>query len=135
MKSIALIVFVAGSLVAVAARAQGEATPVNPYAQIVSRNIFGLVLPAPGVPPVEVPPLPKITPTGTMTIFGKWQVLFTVTPVAEAARTGKAEFFVLSEGETESEICVVQISPADGTVLFNNHGTFLELPLTENRSK
>lgn len=134
MRNAVLMLFAANLAFAFVAAAQ-PAQPVNPYANVVARNIFGLTSPSAAEPPVvESPALPKITPTGTMTVFGRWQVLFTVTPAAEAGRAAQKESFVLGEGEAENGIGVIEFHPTAGTILFNNHGTFQELPL-EIRSK
>ena len=112
-------------------RAQDVATSENPYAGIVSRNIFGL-LPIPTNNPDQGPPAeppPKITPNGIMTIFGKLQALFKVASKAKPGQPAKDDSYVLAEGERQDEIEVVKINQADGIVTFDNHGTVQELPL------
>lgn len=109
---------------AVAATAEG-----NPYSAIVSRNVFSLVPipvhnPADDAPQV---PLPKITPTGIMTIFGNKQVVFK----APAGDPPKDKSYLLAEGEREDDITVQKISLADSTVTFDNHGTVQTLPLAK----
>ena len=102
----------------------------DPYAVIVSRNLFGLVAPPP--PPdtnaqIAVS-LPKITPQGIMGVFGYYQVLFKVAPAKPDPKT-KDEYYILSAGQMKDEIGVVKIDDAKGLVTFDNHGTTQELLL------
>jgi hypothetical protein len=110
--------------------------PGNPYAPIVSRNIFGLLPPeAPPDPALEaVGRLPKITPTGIMGVFGNWQVLFKVAANANAkpgqpGQPAKDDFYILSQGQRQDDIEVLKIDEKKGIVTFDNHGTTQELPL------
>jgi hypothetical protein len=133
MKNTAMMIAAGISLFAVSAPAQDEGSAARPYAGIVSRNIFGLAPPKPEVPSVEAAVLPKITLQGTMTIFGKLQVLFTVASAAEPGQPSRMDFFVLRPGEAEQGVGVVQVNPADGTVVFNNHGSLQQLPMSIGR--
>ncbi len=105
----------------------------NPYALIVSRNVFGLVPPPPPPdpategPPPEPPP--KITPNGIMDIFGKLQVLFKVAVKPPPGQPQKDESHVMAVGEREDEIEVTKIDQAAGVVSFNNHGAPQEIAL------
>ena len=108
-----------------------DASTDNPYAPIVTRNVFGLVPipvhnPADDVP--AVPP-PKITPNGIMTLFGKLQVLFKVAGVARPGQPPKDESYVMCEGDRQDEIEVKKIDEKNATITFNNHGVVQELPL------
>jgi hypothetical protein len=102
----------------------------NPYTTVAVRNIFGLNPPAPPTP-VDPPEknLPKITPTGIMGVFGHWQVLFKVTPVAKGGPPAKDEFYILSEGQRQDDITVVKIDERNSLVTFDNHSITQELPL------
>ena len=107
------------------------ATGENPYAPIVTRNVFALV-PIPTNPPVDPTPAtppPKITPNGIMTLFGKLQVLFKVAGTAKPGLPAKDESYVLGVGERQDEIEVRKIDEPSATITFNNHGTVQELPL------
>jgi hypothetical protein len=123
-------------LVAVAAsvRAGDLAMSGNPYSGITERNVFALV-PIPTNSPVsEVPladPPPKITPNGIMSIFGKLQALFKVTPKPPAGQPAKDLSYVLAEGERQDEIEVVKIDGVKRIITFNNHGTMQELALVD----
>jgi hypothetical protein len=115
------------------AGANDAAPGPNPYATIAARNIFGLqsAAPAPPVPVVDAPP-PKILATGTMSIFGREQVLFKVLNREDSpgARTIET-FFVLAEGEHEAGVEVVKIDQRAGTVTFGNHGVAQQISLID----
>ena len=104
----------------------------QPYATIVSRNIFGL-LPIPVVDPATLQPPadppPKITPNGIMSIFGRLQVLFKVAVKPPPGQPAKDASYVMGEGERQDEIEVMKIDEKAGVVTFDNHGTVQELPL------
>ena len=126
--------FLSAQLVCTVARAELAAD--NPYAAIVSRNVFGLV-PIPTNPPVDptpVEPPPKITPNGIMTIFGKLQALFNVAQPAKAGQPAHDESYVLTEGEQQDDIEVTKIDEKGGVVTFNNHGVIQELPLVSGQA-
>lgn len=110
------------------------ATANNPYQEIVTRNVFGLV-PIPTntgpVNPVPPPNLPKITPNGLMTIFGKLQVLF---KVIEPGKAGKEDAYVMGEGDRQDDIAVQNIDEKTATITFNNHGTIQTLPLVDGKA-
>jgi hypothetical protein len=106
--------------------------PDNPYATIVARNIFGLVAPPPPPDPnaKQEASLPKITPTGIMTVFGHSQVLFKVAgAAAKQGQTAKDEFYILSQGQRQDDIEVAKIDEKNSLVTFDNHGITQELPL------
>jgi hypothetical protein len=112
------------------ARADDGVLPNNPYAPIVVRNVFGLNPPLPADASQSADPPPKITPNGIMSIFGHLQVLFKVAP--KAGQPGaKEESYILSEGQRQDEIEVIQIDEKNSLVTFNNHGTVQELPLAK----
>jgi hypothetical protein len=103
----------------------------NPYTPIVTRNVFGLVPIPVGPPSNPAPdtPLPKITPNGIMTIFGKLQALFKVVATTKPGQPAKEESYVLGVGERQDDIEVQKIDDQKAVITFNNHGTIQELPL------
>ena len=112
------------------ARAADAVSTDNPYGPIVVRNVFGLNPPLPADAGQPADPPPKITPNGIMSIFGHLQVLFKVAP--KAGQPGaKEESYILSEGQRQDEIEVIQIDEKASLVTFNNHGTVQELPLAK----
>ncbi len=127
-----IVVCLASGLVLNAgARADGIVLPNNPYAPIVVRNIFGLNPTPTNNPADTADALPKIMPNGIMSIFGRLQVLFKVAIPAKAEQPAKDEAYILSEGQRQDEIEVVQIDEKAGLVTFNNHGTVQELALVK----
>jgi hypothetical protein len=123
---------ITGLLVSAAAtRADDLAAASNPYASLVQRNVFGLV-PIPDKPAVEPPPVEppvKITLTGIMNIFGKFQAIFKTPGAAKPGLPAKEESYVLTEGERQDDIEVKKINDTAGVVTFDNHGVIQELPL------
>ena len=111
-------------------RADDFVSPDNPYAPIVTRNVFGIHPPPPVDPnaPNAEPP-PKITPNGIMSAFGHLQVLFKVAIPAKPGQPAKDQSYILSEGQAQDDIEVTKIDEKDSVVTFNNHGTVQELPL------
>jgi hypothetical protein len=106
----------------------------SPYAAIAVRNIFGLNPPVVTTnDPNELllASLPKITPTGIMSVFGQSKVLFKVAAAAaaKARQPAKEEFYILSEGQRQDDIEVMAIDEKNGLVTFDNHGFTQELPL------
>jgi hypothetical protein len=128
-----IVVCLAGGLVLNAgARADDAVLPNNPYAPVVIRNIFGLnPLPTNDVNAAQADPPPKITLNGIMSIFGHLQALFKVAIPAKPEQPAKDVPYILSEGQRQDEIEVVQIDEKNGLVTFNNHGTVQELPLAK----
>jgi hypothetical protein len=119
-----IAICLAGGLALNAGLRAADLSPDNPYATIVTRNIFGLN-PIPAVDPNDAPAPPvKITPNGIMTIFGHLQVLFKT-----AGGPGKEQSYILTEGQRQDDIEVVKINEKAGIVTFNNHGLIQELPL------
>lgn len=110
------------------------ATTGNPYQAIVTRNVFGLVPIPTGPPPDATPsaPLPKITPNGIMTLFGKLQVLFKVAEPGKPAN--QEESYMMSVGDRQDDIEVQKIDEPSATITFNNHGTIQELALTAGKA-
>jgi hypothetical protein len=113
------------------ARADDGGLLNNPYAPIVVRNVFALNPPQPVDPATPADPPPKITLNGIISIFNhQLQVLFKVAP--KAGQPGaKEESYILSVGQRQDEIEVIQIDEKGGLVTFNNHGTVQELPLVK----
>jgi hypothetical protein len=95
----------------------------NPYHQIVERNAFGLRPPQP--PRVEPPPapLPKIVLTGITTILGNKRVLLRIQSPAQPSKPAKVESCVLSEGQRDGVIEVLEINEKTAQVKVDNSGT------------
>ena len=107
--------------------------PGDPYSPIAVRNVFGLLPPPDPNKLLEDEKnknLPKIIPSGLMSVFGSWKVLFKVTGVANGPG-GKPgdKYYNLAEGQGQDEIEVTHIDAQNNIVTFNNHGTEQEIPL------
>ena len=100
------------------------ATADNPYEQIVTRNLFGLkdppVLPPPGS---EKPAPPAISLQGFATILCKDQVLFKVAMPAKPPQPAAEQSKIMTVGERDGEITVLEINLAERTAKFDNYGT------------
>jgi hypothetical protein len=130
-----IAVCIAGGLaLGTALRADDIALAGNPYALIVTRNIFGLNPPPPPVDPNAVPaePLVKITPDGIMSIFGRLQVLFKTSGGSKQGKPAADESYMLGEGQRQDDIEVVKIDEKAGLVTFNNHGVVQPLALANS---
>lgn len=111
----------------------------NPYSDtITSRNAFGIkpvVAVAP--PPVVPPPAPKVQLQGITTILGKKLVLFkAVLPAKPPEQPQPKEVsLMLSEGQREGEIEVMEINVDTGNVKLKNYGVEQSLNLKDDAAK
>lgn len=110
--------------------------PDSPYQGIVDRNVFNLKPPPnpeDNLPPKEPPP--KIILTGFTTILGDKRVLFKVQVPPRPANQAKEESYILTEGQRDGDIEVLEIDEKAGSAKFNNHGTVQTLDLANNGAK
>jgi hypothetical protein len=121
-----------GLVLSTGARADNDVLANNPYAPIILRNVFSLN-PATNIEAgaSQVEPPPKITLNGIMSILGKWQALFKVAVPAKPGQPAKDVSYILSEGQRQDDIEIVQIDDKNSLVTFNNHGVVQELPLAK----
>jgi len=123
------------ALVISMARADDLAVSSNPYSSIPERNVFALVpIPPPPDPSSQLPPPdppPKITVNGTMSIFGKPQVLFKYALKALPGQQPKEQSGVLGEGERQDDIEVTKIDMVGRMVSFVNHGIAQDIPVAD----
>jgi hypothetical protein len=130
-----------GVVCALSTIALTAAAPDNPYADtIVGRNVFSLKSPPPPPNPedlIKKDPPPKILLQGLTTILGRRQVLFKVQIPAKPGQPAKEESYVLTEGERQGEIEVLEINEKTepAVVKFNNHGTIEPLNMKEHVAK
>jgi hypothetical protein len=111
----------------------------TPYQGIVDRNVFGLKPPPPAPDPeAQKPPPPNITLTGITTILGRKQALMK-TPPPPGAKPGseqaKEQSYILTIGQREGDIEVLDIDEVAGTVKVNNGGKELTLNFKDNGPK
>lgn len=111
----------------------------NPYQSIVDRNVFSLKPPMPPADPAEVnkPTVVKITLTGMTTILGNKRVLMkTAPPPGKPGEGPKSEqSYILTEGQREGDIEVIEIDEKGGSVKVNNAGTIQTLTFEKDGAK
>jgi hypothetical protein len=129
-----------GSLAACAlARGVPAEAPDNPYQSIIDRNVFSLKPPPPPPDPTEAnkPQVVKITLTGITTILGNKRVLMKAAP--PQAKPGEApkteQSYILTEGQRDGDIEVIQIDDKAGSVKVNNGGTVQTLTFEKDGAK
>ena len=130
-------VFLAGSLaLAIGSQAAVNDTTTNPFNAIVDRNVFALKDPPP--PPVQetktnTPP-PNIKLTGITTIFGtsNKRALFMVQEIGIPGKpASKEESYILTEGQRQGAIEVVEIDEKHNSFKIKNDGNEAVLTLDE----
>jgi hypothetical protein len=112
----------AAVLVATVAHATTRGSAPDRYERIRERNAFGLKpreTPATQEPPRQ--PLRKVILTGVTTLGGYKRALLKIEPLPGKAGE-KEESVILTEGQREGDIEVVQIDERDGKVTLNNSG-------------
>jgi hypothetical protein len=123
------------TLIGLSARAVAPEA-ISQYQGITDRNVFGL-RPPPQVMTSNSPaPLPKITLTGITTILGNKRALMKVAPAgSKPGEAKKEESMILTEGQREGEIEVLQIDEKEGSVKVNNTGTVMLLTFEKDGAK
>ena len=134
-----LLVLLAGGM-ALGGRANAVPTePADtPYQTIVDRNVFSLKPPPPPPNADDNKPQPvKITLTGITTIFGDKRVLMkSPAPPGKPGEPAKPELsYILTEGQREGDIEVLEIDDKNGNVKLNNAGTIVTLNIDKDGPK
>jgi hypothetical protein len=110
----------------------------SPYDGIIDRNVFGLKPPPPPPDPeaTKTPPA-KITLTGITTILGNKRALMkTPPPQGKPGEPPKTEqSYILTIGQREGDIEVIDIDEKAGSVKVNNAGTVLTLTFEKDGAK
>lgn len=128
---LASLVFGTGATSAIPADALG-----SPYQGIVDRNVFGLKPPPPPPDPELVkPPTPKFDLTGITTISGIKRALLKARPPARPGEAAKEQSYMLTEGERQGDVEVVQINELTGIVKVKCGDAVLSLDFTNNAAK
>jgi hypothetical protein len=140
MKHGKMLAFMVGGLAfGAAANAVPADTAENPYQAIIDRNVFSLKPPPPPPDPTEVnkPTALKITLTGITTILGNKRVLMkTAAPPGKPGEPPKTEqSYILTEGQREGEIEVIEIDEKAGSVKVSNAGTVQTLTFEKDGAK
>jgi hypothetical protein len=118
-------------------RAITMGSSTNRFRTIPERNVFRLKEPtqeqAVTNPPVR--PLPKLILTGITTILGNKRVLMKELPVAGGPEQGKEIPLMLTEGQREADVEVLEIDERAGRVRVNNSGTPMMLSFEKDGAK
>jgi hypothetical protein len=134
-----LVCVIGGLAFCAAANPVPEQSSDNPYQSIIDRNVFSLKPPPPPADASEVnkPQTLKITLTGITTIFGNKRVLMKTAPPpvkpGEGPKTDQS--YILTEGQREGDIEVLQIDEKLGSVKVNNGGTIQTLTFEKDGAK
>jgi len=107
------------------------------YQAIPERNVFGLRPPTSDPLPTNPPAqLPKITLTGITTILGnKRALLMLAPPNLKPGDTNKEMSMILTEGERQGDVEVLQIDEKQWRVKVNNSGTVMTLTFEKDGPK
>jgi hypothetical protein len=133
MRSGKILVCVMGGLVLnVTVKAIAPDATGRPYQGIVERNLFNLKAATPPPPPeANKQPPPKILLTGITTILGKKLVTFTA-----ATKPGQPPVnYMMTEGQSQDDIDVLQIDEKANTVRVQNNGVEQVLDFLTNGAK
>jgi hypothetical protein len=127
-------------LLASTAGTRAVTTEDNPYQAIIGRNVFSLKPPPPPSRPedlIKKEPPPKIKLQGVNNILGRPQVLCKVLMPAKPPERPqpKEESFVMSEGERQGEIEVLEINMQMESVKFKNHDQVQLLNMKDDADK
>jgi hypothetical protein len=106
-----------------------------PYGRIAERNLFGLHDPVVVQAITPPPTLPRVTLSGTTTILGYRLALLRVQSPAKPGEQQREESFMLSEGQREGRIEVLEINEKAGTVRVNNSGTEMTVVFEKDAGK
>ena len=121
--------------VAFCATAMAQDAPHNPYQGIIDRNVFGLRTPPPpptNNPEANKPPPPKITLTGIVTGFtGNKRALMKLQIPPKPGMPPNEKSLIMTEGQREDEVEVLEINEVEGTVKVNEYGSVTTLELTK----
>ena len=112
-------------------------SPTNRYRTIPERNAFGLK-PTPVVdsPPTTRPSIPKLILTGITTILGNKLVLMKAVPPDNApGQATKEESLMLTEGQRQGDVEVLNIDEKAGSVRVNNSGSIMTLTFEKDGAK
>ncbi|HWQ92458.1 MAG TPA: hypothetical protein VN673_12370 [Clostridia bacterium] len=131
-------ILVAGALFGGNLLAYVPETRRDAYEAIPERNLFGLKPAAKPAAPQETaePALPKMVLTGITTILGnKRALLKAVPPGNKPGEQSKERSFILTEGQQEDFVEVIQINEDQGSVTLRNSGAIMTLTFDKDGPK
>lgn len=110
------------------------ASSAEQYGKIPERNLFGLHEPVQQTIESPKPQLPKITLNGITTMDGKLVFLKVQFPPKPGEQQGE-QSFMLTEGQREGGIEVLEINEKAGTIRVNNFGTEMTIGFDKDAGK
>lgn len=108
------------------------------FQQIPKRNVFGLKEPEQPSPTNAPPQIPRLILTGITTILGNKRALLKEQPLAQPGRTAdpaKDISYILTEGQREGSVEVLQIDEKVGSVKVLNSGVIMTLTFEKDGAK
>lgn len=111
--------------------------PVAHFGDIQDRNVFGLKSPEVKTETSQPPKLPRLMLTGITTMLGNKQAFLKELPPVEGKMPDavKEKFLMLTEGQRDGEIEVLQIDEKTGSVKVSNSGTLMTLTFEKDGPK
>jgi hypothetical protein len=108
----------------------------NQYGSITNRNLFALN-PAPPPPKVEqpAPVLPKLTLNGITTILGRNLAIMKALFPGKPGEPAREQSYILSEGQRDGDIEVLEVDEQAGSVTVNNFGTVMTITFDKESVK
>lgn len=112
-------------------------SPVTHFGDIQQRNLFGLKSAEPKIDTPVPPKLPRLILTGITTILGNKRALLKQLPPPEskAPAQGQELLLMLTEGQREGAVEVLQIDERAGAVKVSNSGTVMTLTFEKDGPK
>jgi len=104
-------------------------TSGNPYLGIAGSNVFRLKPPHPPGTDLPPPPLPRVKAVGITTILGDKLALLKVRLPAMPPQPAQEVSCILTVGQREGPVKVLEIDELAGGVKVNNSGTVMVLRL------
>jgi hypothetical protein len=130
--------FIFGALAMVAFFSSAKvfsAAAARDYSQIPVRNLFGLHEPVIEREKVIPPPLPKIVLNGITTMGSKLVFLKVQFPAKAGEQPQGEQSFMLTEGQREGGIEILEINDRAGTIRVNNSGTEMTIGFEKDADK
>lgn len=136
MLSLAYVVG-AGMALGLPAAALAPTPSLDVYRNIPERNLFGLkAAAAPATVEAPAPQLPKVILTGITTILGhKLALVKMQAPTGKPGEQAKEEALMLTEGQRQGALEVLEIDEHAGKVRVNNSGTVTTLDFEKDGPK
>jgi len=117
------------------ARILSAAASADYYKQIPARNLFGLHEPEVKREEAIPPPVPRIVLSGITTMGSKLAFLKVQSPPKPGEQQQGEQSFMLTEGQREGGIEILQIDEKAGRIRVNNFGTEMTIAFDKDAEK